>query len=121
MYKRISSAEDQEELHDLQVEMIDRFGMLPKSLKRLFHLTELKQKADYLGINKIDSNSSFGNIYFSQHTSVDPSSIINLVQSAPNVYKLSNAHQLHFSYDSDDPELRLGFVDNVLQELKVVI
>ena len=120
MYKRISSVQDQEGLHDLQIEMIDRFGILPKSLKRLFQLTALKQKADSFGIRKIDSNNRFGNIYFGQQTNVDPLSIISLVQSAPNVYKLSNAHQLHFLYESDDPDLRLGFVDNVLQQLKVV-
>ena len=86
----------------------------------MFQLTALKQKADSFGIRKIDSNSRFGNIYFGQQTNVDPLSIISLVQSAPNVYKLSNAHQLHFLYESDDPDLRLGFVDNVLQQLKVV-
>ena len=120
MYKRISSAEDQEKLHDLQVEMIDRFGMLPRSLKRLFNLTELKQKAEFFGIKKIDSNNSFGNIYFSQETKVDPLSIIDLVQTAPNLYKFSNTHQLHFSYDNDDPDLRLEFVDKLLQQLKIV-
>jgi transcription-repair coupling factor (superfamily II helicase) len=36
MYKRISACKDPEELRDLQVEMIDRFGMLPKPLQLLF-------------------------------------------------------------------------------------
>ena len=31
MYKRIASASSIEELEDLQVEMIDRFGLLPKA------------------------------------------------------------------------------------------
>ena len=100
--------------------MIYRFGMLPRSLKRLFNLTKLKQKAEFFGIKKIDSNNSFGNIYFSQETKVDPLSIIDLVQTAPNLYKFSNTHQLHFSYDNDDPDLRLEFVDKLLQQLKIV-
>ncbi len=29
-------------LEDLQVEMIDRFGLLPQALKNLFQLSELK-------------------------------------------------------------------------------
>ena len=50
MYKRISSAKDEEALEDLQIEMIDRFGLLPDTLKRLFRLTSLKQKAQNLQI-----------------------------------------------------------------------
>ena len=42
MYKRIASANSIEELEDLQVEMIDRFGLLPKSLALLFQQTQLE-------------------------------------------------------------------------------
>src|SRR6185312_6363726 len=35
LYKRISSARDEEELRELQVEMIDRFGLLPEPVKHL--------------------------------------------------------------------------------------
>jgi transcription-repair coupling factor (superfamily II helicase) len=40
--KRIASAADRNELKDLQVEMIDRFGLLPEPTKALFAVTELK-------------------------------------------------------------------------------
>ncbi|MGD8430297.1 MAG: transcription-repair coupling factor, partial [Ectothiorhodospiraceae bacterium] len=41
LYKRIANASDRDQLRELQVEMIDRFGLLPEPAKNLFRLTEL--------------------------------------------------------------------------------
>ena len=119
MYKRISSASDTEALDELQIEMIDRFGMLPPPLKRLFLITTLKQKAELFGIKKIESGSRSGNIQFSQSTDVDPECIINLVQKSPKLYKLVDAHRLSFSFSSDDPDSQLKFVSDILEKLKL--
>ncbi|MEN8259956.1 MAG: transcription-repair coupling factor, partial [Pseudomonadota bacterium] len=64
LYKRIASAQNAEELYDLQVEMIDRFGLLPEATKTLFSSAELKQAADHLGIRKIECGASGGRIIF---------------------------------------------------------
>src|SRR5690606_35635385 len=49
LYKRIASAPNQAALDELQVEMIDRFGLLPEQAKNLFRLAELRQMALPLG------------------------------------------------------------------------
>jgi transcription-repair coupling factor (superfamily II helicase) len=54
LYKRIAAATSNDELRSLQVEMIDRFGLLPEQVKVLFSITELKQQADKIGIKKIE-------------------------------------------------------------------
>src|SRR5690606_31618811 len=80
LYKRISSARDAEGLRELQVEMIDRFGLLPDPVKYLFAIAELKQRASELGIRKIDIGASGGRVQFVEKPSIDPMAIINLVQ-----------------------------------------
>ncbi|MBS1236524.1 MAG: transcription-repair coupling factor, partial [Proteobacteria bacterium] len=55
LYKRIAGAASTEELRELQVEMIDRFGLLPEPVKSLFSVTELKIKATPLGVRKIEA------------------------------------------------------------------
>ena len=42
LYKRIASAKDSAALDALQVEIIDRFGLLPIQLKQLFSVTQVK-------------------------------------------------------------------------------
>lgn len=53
LYKRIANAKTPEDLRDLQIEMIDRFGLLPEPTKTLFSISELKQQATAMGIKKL--------------------------------------------------------------------
>ena len=54
LYKRIAQARDAAQLRDIQVEMIDRFGLLPDAVKNLFTCALLKISAQQLGISEID-------------------------------------------------------------------
>ena len=53
MYNRISSAITLEELKNIQIEMINRFGLFPKELKALFFESELTLIASQKNVNKI--------------------------------------------------------------------
>ena len=119
MYKKISGCRDVEDLRELQVEMIDRFGLLPESLKRLFRLTAVKLKAETLGIKKIDANISSGKIEFEKKTLTDPLSIVELIQKEPDLYKLTGANQLHFSHNQNSADKKLEFISNLLGKLKL--
>jgi transcription-repair coupling factor (superfamily II helicase) len=55
LYKRIASAANPEGLKELQVEMIDRFGLLPEPAKNLLEITELKLRVQPYGIKKIEA------------------------------------------------------------------
>ena len=94
MYKRIASAGNEEELKELQVEMIDRFGLLTEAVKNLFAITSLKLKANPLGIRKIDLGPDGGRLLFHRKTSIDPIKIIQLIQNEPHVYKLDGEDKL---------------------------
>ncbi len=118
MYKRISASTTQDELVELQVEMIDRFGLLPRPLQLLFKLTRLKLLAAPLGIRKIDVNVSSGRIEFGSHTEVDPLSVITLVQEQPRRFKLGGAHQLQFSHECQDADAKLELVSDILGKLR---
>ena len=120
MYKRIASSRDEDELRDLQVEMIDRFGLLPQPLKLLFRLTGLKLKAQTFGIKKIDANVSSGRIEFTPQTRVDPLSLVQLIQDDPMHYKLSGANQLQFNHAGDDARAKLDHIDALLNKLRLL-
>ncbi|MGX8249391.1 TRCF domain-containing protein, partial [Escherichia coli] len=68
LYKRIANASDEDGLKELQVEMIDRFGLLPEPTKNLMRLTLLKLQADKLGITKVDAGPQGGRIEFAAET-----------------------------------------------------
>ena len=117
LYKRIASAPDSEALRELQVEMIDRFGLLPQPVKNLFAITELKLLALPLGIRKIDAGDSAGRILFHPEPSIDPVRIIHLIQTRPKRYKLEGAEKLRFFADMPDTATRLATLRQILLEL----
>ena len=116
-YKKIASCKNQDELEDAQVELIDRFGLLPDATKNLFHLSEMKMLSQKMGIAKIDANHTGGAIEFAAEAKVDPGFIIKLIQSQPNIYKLDGPQRLKFKIATDGAQERVTLINNMLQDL----
>nr|WP_272891432.1 transcription-repair coupling factor [Stutzerimonas stutzeri] len=117
LYKRIANAADEDGLKELQVEMIDRFGLLPEPTKNLIRLTLLKLQSEKLGITKIDAGPQGGRIEFSADTSVDPMVLIKLIQSQPNRYKFEGATLFKFQVPMERPEERFNTLEALLERL----
>lgn len=117
MYKRIASATNKDELKDLQVEMIDRFGLLPTPVKTLNQVTELKLSAAKLGIKKIDYGQEGGRIIFVEQPDIDPIKIIKLIQTKPNTYKLDGNDKLRLIKPIVDIEFRIKALEELFSYL----
>ena len=117
MYKRIASARDADELRELKVEMIDRFGLLPEALRNLFDITELKLKATPLGIRKVDVGGQGGRIVFASQPQVDPESIVRLIQNDPATYRFDGTDKLRFSMELETGDARIGALGGLLDAL----
>ncbi len=117
LYKRIANAKSDEEIREIQVEMIDRFGLLPDPVKFLLRQTHLKLKAQALGISKITMGPQSGRIEFMQDTQVDPYTLIKLIQSQANRFKLENGTQLKFNHNAVQADERLAQVEEILKLL----
>ncbi|WP_086931538.1 transcription-repair coupling factor [Agarilytica rhodophyticola] len=117
LYKRISSTNNNDELNDLQVEMIDRFGLLPDATKNLFRQTRLRFEAEKLGIAKVDAGKTQGRLEFGKNTQVDPLTIVKLVQKQPQSYRLEGANHLKFMSDMETADERLKSVHHLFENL----
>ncbi|WP_088100448.1 transcription-repair coupling factor [Xanthomonas retroflexus] len=108
LYKRISSARDSDALRELQVEMIDRFGLLPDAAKNLFAIAELKLQASSLGIRKLDLGENGGRIVFESKPNIDPMAVIQLIQKQPNLYAMDGPDKLRVKHPLPLPEDRFN-------------
>jgi transcription-repair coupling factor (superfamily II helicase) len=117
LYKRIASARNEDSLRDLQVEMIDRFGLLPDPTKQLFAIAGLKLMATPLGIRKLDFGPNGGRIVFRDKPEVDPMTIIKLVQRLPRVYKLEGQDKLRVTLELPGASERIRSAQEVLVAL----
>lgn len=117
LYKRISSARDSDALRELQVEMIDRFGLLPDAAKHLFAIAELKLKANTLGIRKLDLGENGGRILFESKPNIDPMAVIQLIQKQPNLYAMEGPDKLRIKHPLPLPEDRFNAARALLTTL----
>lgn len=116
-YKRIASARSKDDLRELQMDLIDRFGLLPESLKHLFRTTRIKLQTAMLGIEKIDIGEQDGKIVFNLSPNIDPMKIIQLIQSSPDQYRFDGKQTLRIRCQSDELELRFKQVESLLEDL----
>ncbi|MGH8549444.1 MAG: transcription-repair coupling factor [Methylococcales bacterium] len=117
LYKRIANAGSPEQLRDLKVEMIDRFGLLPEATKNLFEVTEIKLKATEIGILKIEAAATGGRIVFSQNPNIDSMAVMELVQKQANRYKLEGPEKLRFIEKLETCAEKIKFVNGLLERL----
>ncbi|MEL7629484.1 transcription-repair coupling factor [Pectobacterium aroidearum] len=114
LYKRIASAKTSDELDELKVELIDRFGLLPDASRYLLQIAALRQQAQALGIRRIEGNEKGGFIEFSEQNRVDPSHLIGLLQRDPGTYRLDGPTRLKFMKDLSDRPQRIEFIGSLL-------
>jgi len=117
LYKRIASANSDKELKNLQIEMIDRFGLLPNPTKNLFQQTQIKLKAETLGINKIEAGPHEAKIFFNEKTPIDPMRLIRLIQTKPDTYKLAGPAALKVKANMLTSEQRFENIHKLLELL----
>jgi transcription-repair coupling factor (superfamily II helicase) len=117
LYKRIASVTTREELDELKVELVDRFGPMPLYAQTLFRVTQLKLRAGRLGVRKIDAGATSGYFVFDAENKVDPKRVLKLVQGRPKEYRLDGALKLRFAHDARTEEKLFTRVEQLLDQL----
>jgi transcription-repair coupling factor (superfamily II helicase) len=117
MYKRISSAADEEELDALRQEMVDRFGFYPDPVENLFRYAGLRQKTMALQIQSIEKNK--GQIFFRfvDHSKVDAEKLLMLVTRNENA-TFSPQGLLTLNVQDGSPVEIFNRIEDILREIK---
>ena len=119
LYKRLSSCKTPEEFEDLKVELIDRFGFLPKSAENLFKISQLRVLAGSLGIVRISGSAEGGVIEMGSGCSIDPQYLIRLITSCRhNEYRMSGQNSLRYTLPETADHPRLQLLEQLLQALE---
>jgi transcription-repair coupling factor (superfamily II helicase) len=78
-YKRVSSAEGDDELRQIHAEIEDRYGKLPESVENLFDYARLRKQAEGLGAVSVDKTQNGFAIKLSENAKVSPESLLGFV------------------------------------------
>ena len=97
--------------------MIDRFGLLPVPVKRLFATASLRLQATQCGVQALELGDAGGHIEFREDTRVDPLQLVTLVQEQPQRYRLSGPTRLRIDTALPSPGERESLGRDLLQRL----
>jgi transcription-repair coupling factor (superfamily II helicase) len=117
LYKRIASARNAEALRELQVEMIDRFGLLPDAVKNLFEIAEIRQLAAAIGVDRIDFGPQGGRVEFQAEASVDTRALVELIAQHADDYALDGPQRLRLLKEQAEGQRRIETVKALLRRI----
>ncbi len=116
LYKRLATADKNEQIDRLLEEITDRFGKLPTQGQTLFDTHRLRVLAKPYGVQKIDAGPKLMSIFFKPKPPIDALRIIELVQKNRAI-KLAGNDKLRIEREIADPKERAQFIRDVLRAL----
>ena len=118
MYKQIASVLHQDELIELKVELIDRFGKLPDAALNLLTIADLKLTAATLKIRKIEAHDKGGYIEFYPNADINPMFLVKLLQAQPKLFAMDGPTKFKFTRTLVDRRERIQFIADMLNEFQ---
>jgi transcription-repair coupling factor (superfamily II helicase) len=113
-YQKIDTAEEYEEI---QMQMLDRFGLMPDSCKNMFAKKDLEKLARKIGVESINAFNDRVLVKFSQNASVDFAKIITLIQTQSDSYKLKDQTTLIYFYNELEGRERISAIMDMLSAI----
>ncbi|MCI8950231.1 MAG: transcription-repair coupling factor [Lachnospiraceae bacterium] len=98
IYKRISAIESEEEEMDMQDELIDRFGDLPKAVLNLLTIASIKAMAHQVYITEVLINRQEYRLSIYPKAKLNPEGLTKLVQEGNGRIKLSGSEAPVLTY-----------------------
>ncbi|CUX95683.1 Transcription-repair-coupling factor [Candidatus Mikella endobia] len=117
-YKRLASVENYCEIEILKKELISRFGVMPNEAHYLLMITVIRQRAQNLGIQRIEGSNKGGAINFSNNHYIDHTYIINLLKQEPKIYRFDGQNKLKFICDLSNFRTRLQYIADLLEKFQ---
>ncbi len=117
IYKKLTQAESEEDVLDVQNEVIDRFGKYPLATSYLFEIMKLRVLLKSLIVRQIDFDGKAVIISFHPRTPASPDTIIGMMRSEPKKFQFTPDYKLVCTLKDTSFEGILEMAKGVLQRL----
>lgn len=122
IYKRISGIENEEEYMDMQDELLDRFGEMPKAVTNLLQVALLKALAHKAYVTEVRINRQEVRLSMFQNAKLNTDQIPDLIASYQGELRFVVAEQPYFSYvdqrkKQKDCAAMMNFAQTLLGEI----
>ena len=119
IYKRISSIENEEEHMDMQDELMDRFGDIPKPVENLLHVAAIKALAHGAYVTEVNINSQEIRLTMYQKAKLNVAGIPAMVERYRGDLKFHMADEPYFTFiDRRKNQTTAGMMEQAEELLK---
>ncbi len=121
LYRRLASADSNEEREAFAAELIDRFGPLPEEAKHLLVVMQIKALCKKAGIEKADAGPKGVVLTFRGAAFANPLGLVELMGRYKNAYKLRPDQKLVMRGNWPEPVHRLRGVEKAVREIAALV
>jgi transcription-repair coupling factor (superfamily II helicase) len=94
LYKRLAGASDAADVHELAIEIEDRFGALPRAALNLIELMRLKAELRKLRVLSCEASARAVTLHLREDTPLDVAKITRLAVERPELYRVTPLGQV---------------------------
>ena len=110
-----------EEIEEMDLELQDRFGPLPREVQNLLKVIEIKAMAQKACIKKLIFGGSSATLSFDERTPIEVDHLLHLVNTHKNWRLLPDNRLVVASPTSDDGTIPFDCEARVLKETRLIL
>ena len=118
MYKKIANTDNPEQLDNIIIELINRFGNIPPEVKNLIDITKMKIKYSKLGIKKLLVNKNSLKISFQKDAKIEHEKLINFINNSQNNVSFTKDETLIYKKEFDDIREKRIVIADIINKLR---
>ena len=107
MYKKIAEIQNEEDYRDMQEELIDRFGDIPKVTQNLLYIARIKAKAHQTGIEQIIQKPNGIRFFLHESRVVDGQKAAKMLKSYKEKLRYMPSEKPYFIYLIDQNQKKM--------------
>jgi len=117
LYRRLAHLQDVKEINSFAVELIDRFGTLPREVENLFGIIDIKRMCRVANVERIDAGPGGASVVFRNDTFANPGGLVQFINDNSGSAKLRPDHKLVFQRSWEEADDRLKGVGYLVRQL----
>ena len=121
LYRRLGNIKLEIDFDAFNIELIDRFGEVPKELNYLIRVMKIKRNCLNTGIQRIDSGINGATIEFINEGFVNPKMFINWIHNSKYNLKVRSDQKIVLQHKWISIDERLDIIDNLTHQIEKLV
>lgn len=118
LYRRIAQLFEESDVHQMRVEIIDRFGPIPQEVENLFSVLKIKKTCKDMNIGTLQVGEKGVMIRFIPNTITNPEKLLIFIHKQKGVWKIRPDQSVYVTKLFSNPQQKVQAAEELLHQLQ---